>query len=151
MVLLYTRIGRYCRVQWLNRPDYSSNESKCQRPVAKIHLAAKLNGNGGGYKKPALGPKSWESTRPSIKDGKAVHHQALDAENAKDKDGPVTLVLSPGTKSLVESDFRRAVPGGHHIPGWRSVGDIKEGTQLDSFKIQLLKSISISSISSSFI
>lgn len=39
-------------------------------------------------------------------------------------DQPGVLVLQNASKSFVESDFRRLVPSGQHIKGWKGEGDI---------------------------
>lgn len=37
------------------------------------------------------------------------------------------LVLSRASKSLLETDFRRIAPRGHHIDDWKGPGDILKG------------------------
>jgi len=38
------------------------------------------------------------------------------------------MVLRNASKSLSENDFRRVVPKGRHIEGWKGQGDIMKGT-----------------------
>lgn len=60
------------------------------------------------------GPRPTEVT-------KIASRQALRLRN------PAVLVLQVGSKSLVESDFRRIAPKGQHIDDWTGPGDILKG------------------------
>ena len=53
---------------------------------------------------------------------KSAHRDAFRRNNL------AVLVLQRASKSLVESDFRRIVPKGQHIDGWKGPGDIIKGT-----------------------
>lgn len=48
------------------------------------------------------------------------------------------LVVSRASKSLVESDFRRLVPRGQHIDGWRGPGDILKGERTWKVTISII-------------
>ena len=47
------------------------------------------------------------------------------------------LVMKNGPKCLLEEDFRRLVPGGGHLEGWNSVGDLMKGALFLSRRFRL--------------
>lgn len=63
--------------------------------------------------------------RPKVKD--ALHEWDL-----------AVLVVNRASKSLIESDFRRLIPRGHHIDEWRGPGDILKGELTQNASLAIL-------------
>ena len=82
-----------------------------------------------------LGSKRSGSTRlHKVRKNGRIGNLPADAQQRKEM---TVMVLRYASKSLCEDDFRRIVPKGKHIEGWKGQGDILKGTVLFSTRHML--------------
>lgn len=101
-----------------NHPPASTKN--CDRDIPPLPLSSDLDdvtsAHAKGWRRNSRGP-------PRRRDGRIG---TLSAE-ARGRTDVTVMVIHNASKSLCEDDFRRVVPKGKHIEGWKGQGDILKG------------------------